>query len=464
MKKGGANLVWLVGDQARWRTAGKILEARQYERVAELLHEAQAASEQTGDANLARVLTVACRICLECSQCRIEVEWHRQAHEEADEREHRLRQQLHTVLDLIDGREAPETPETRERPPSAPTVETSLPECGSPEPVERLSLWQRIQSLLGRGVGPRPPEREAPVTFVERLARPPAEKAGTLVAPLPVPEREAATVSPVEIKGQREQAPPLLVIYCLGPFRVYNNEQLVEKWPGRKCKSIFKYMITHREPPVHREILMDLFWRDSDPEAARRNLYQAIYNLRQALQTGDPDFPYILREESCYYLNPDVELWVDSEAFALYYQTGQRLEREGRLHEAVREYEMADNLYEGEFLAEDRYEDWPLVQRENLKHAHLDILDRLSQYYFDQAQFAMCSAFCQKILTEDNCREDAHRRLMRCYLRQGQRHLALRQYHLCVEVLKRELDVPPMPATIELYRKIQKNRVQFPET
>jgi len=206
---------------------------------------------------------------------------------------------------------------------------------------------------------------------------------------------------------------------------------------------------------------MDLFWRDTDPASARRNLYQAIYSLRQALHNNGLDFPYILCEESCYHLNPDIELWVDSEAFASHYQTGQRLEREGHLHKMIRAYELAENLYEGEFMVEDRYKDWTLVHRESLKHAHLDILDRLSQYYFDQAQFTTCIAFCQKILAQDNCREDAHRRLMRCYLHQSQRHLALRQYHLCAEALKRELNVPPMPATIELY---QKNCVQFPNT
>jgi DNA-binding SARP family transcriptional activator len=457
MTEGRGNPGRPAKDQINWHMAGELLKAGQYEQVAELLHEAQAASERTGDAIPAHILDAARRICLACSQCRSEAEWHQEAYESADQREHELKRQLHMILNLINGRGTPETPEKRKEPPSAPTAAMSLP-----EPVDRPSLWQRIQSLLGLGLGPRSPERESLVAFVERLARPSAERAEAPADLLFMPEHEAATVSPFEKEKQGEQAPPSLVVYCLGLFRVYNNEQLIEKWPGHKCKCIFKYMIIHREYPIHHEILMDLFWRDADPEAARRNLYQAIYSLRQALQTSGPDFPYILCEESCYQLNPDIELWVDSEAFTLYYQTGQRLEREDRLHGAIKAYELAENLYEGEFLAEDRYEDWPLVHRENLKHVHLDILDRLSQHYFDQVQFAMCIALCQKILTEDNCREDAHRRLMRCYLRQGQRHLALRQYHLCVEALERELDVPPMSVTTELYQEIQKKHAQFP--
>jgi DNA-binding SARP family transcriptional activator len=49
--------------------------------------------------------------------------------------------------------------------------------------------------------------------------------------------------------------------------------------------------------------------------------------------------------------------------------------------------------------------------------------------------------------------------LMRCYCRQGQRHLALRQYHLCTEVLTRELGVPPTQETTTLYDHIRNEGV-----
>jgi DNA-binding SARP family transcriptional activator len=43
---------------------------------------------------------------------------------------------------------------------------------------------------------------------------------------------------------------------------------------------------------------------------------------------------------------------------------------------------------------------------------------------------------------------------MRCYLAQGQRHLAIRQYQSCVEVLKQELDLTPSEETLALYQRI----------
>ena len=46
---------------------------------------------------------------------------------------------------------------------------------------------------------------------------------------------------------------------------------------------------------------------------------------------------------------------------------------------------------------------------------------------------------------------------MRCYSRQGQPHLALRQYRACVEALQAELGVDPTPATTELWEQIRRH-------
>jgi len=271
------------------------------------------------------------------------------------------------------------------------------------------------------------------------------------------------SIAPPSLSGKT----PWLAVHCLGLFHVYQNDQLLEKWPDNKATLIFKYMVTHRQQPIHLEVLVDLFWPGVDSQAGRKNCYQAIYTLRKMLQASRPDFDHILCDNSCYYFNPELTIWVDSEAFLAAYQAGQKLEQAGqvedprseayRVEQAIEQYQLAKSLYKGHFLAKDIYEDWPINQRERLKFIHLDILDRLSQYYFKQEAFAMCIDLCHKLLGEDNCREDAHRRLMRCYLLQGQRHLALRQYQLCIETLQRELDVPPMPATSELYQQILEN-------
>jgi DNA-binding SARP family transcriptional activator len=424
MSKGGATPGSLARVQAYWHAAGELLKAGQYEQVAEILRQTQTASEQAGDAMLAHILDAASRICLACSQCRAQAEWHRQAGAEADRREQELREKLHAILDLASGRVLPEMAERQVGPPKIPAAERILPEPGLPKPEEHLSLWQRIHILLRHRLGPRPPRR------------------GT------------ATVSPIKEGKQPEQSPPSLAAHCLGPFRVYQNDQLITDWTGLKGQCILKYLVIHRGRPTAKDILMDVFWRDADPEAARRNLHQAIYSLRQTLRQGQPDFQHIQFENDCYSLNPEMSIWLDFQEFEKHVQAGRRLEAAGRLAQSMAEYGIAEGLYQGDFLEEDLYQDWPRLQREHIRNTHLDIADRLSEYYLRQGEYTAATALCQKVLAQENCHEAAHRRLMRCYLAQGQRHLAVRQYQTCVEALKEELDLTPAEETVALYRRI----------
>jgi DNA-binding SARP family transcriptional activator len=255
----------------------------------------------------------------------------------------------------------------------------------------------------------------------------------------------------------KEEVPgaPSLVVYCLGPFRVYQDDQPVTEWPSAKGKAIFKYLIAHRQRPVVKEILMELFWPEMDPDAARNNLNVAIYGLRQALRAGRPTFSHVLYQDDCYLINPELRIWVDSEAFDRHYAAAQTLQQQSRLSEAMAEYRAAEALYQGEYMEEDRYEDWMIPRRRRLEARYLDLLDRLVRYSYDREHDAACIALCHKTLAVDACREEAHRRLMRCYSRQGQPYLALRQYHLCVEALREELDVPPAEQTLALYQRIR---------
>jgi DNA-binding SARP family transcriptional activator len=268
-------------------------------------------------------------------------------------------------------------------------------------------------------------------------------------APTPQPTTPAPPPAP-----QPVHTPYTLVIYCFGPFRVYQHDQLIEDWNGLKGQAILKYLVAQRGTPVTKDVLMDIFWRDAAPEAARRNLHQAIYSLRQTLRRGDPAIQFIEFESNQYMLNPELSVWVDLEEFDAHLQAGRRLEMGGQGAAAMVEYGAAEGLYQGDFLSEDVYEDWPRSRREQLRTTYLELANRLSEQYRQQGELLPAIALCQKLLMLDNCFEEAHRRLMRCYLAQGQRHLAIRQYHACVQALVEELDVPPAEETRALYEQI----------
>ena len=118
-------------------------------------------------------------------------------------------------------------------------------------------------------------------------------------------------------------------------------------------------------------------------------------------------------------------------------------------------YSVAVSFYQGDFLEEDLYEDWPTTPRDNMRNLFITIANRLGEYYREQAEHTAAIALSQVILTKDNCNEEAHRRLMRCYTAMGQRHLATRQYLSCVQALRVELDLAPSEETTELHRQLK---------
>jgi DNA-binding SARP family transcriptional activator len=235
---------------------------------------------------------------------------------------------------------------------------------------------------------------------------------------------------------------------------VYQEDHLLTDWEGQKAKCILKYLVANHGTPVIKDVLMDVFWPDADPEAARRNLHQAVYSLRRTFRQKRPDLPYVLFENDCYLLNPDLPIWVDIEEFERHVQRGQDLEAARKQPEAMEEYSIAEGLYEGDYLEEDPYDDWPRARRHRLQSIYMQIANSLSRHYVQQGGHTAAIALCRKILALDSCCEEAHRRLIRCYLAQGQRHLAIRQYQACAQVLREELDLAPCEQTMALYRHI----------
>jgi DNA-binding SARP family transcriptional activator len=438
MLEGGTSSAQPAGRAVDWRLAGEWLQSGQYEQVAAVLQAAQEHCAQSGDALRAHILNAARRLCLACKQCQEEIEWRRQAHQEAEQRELELKEQLHEILDLIG------------------TDQVSNIRLSVIEPsgsMKRPGLWQRIQTLFGQKP-PSPSRRpRSPETLSQATVQSSTDSADLLLD-LPFTSG-AATQSPSSAQEPGgQQAAPSLVVYCLGAFRVLQHDEPIASWNGQKGKSIFKYLLVHREAPVAKDILMELFWSDADPEAARRNLHQAVYSLRQTLRKGDPDFAHVHFENDGYMLNPELSIWVDSVEFEEHARAGKRLEAADRMAEAIAAYGIAESLYQGDYLEEDLYEDWPTAMRAELRRTYCDLTDRLSEHYYHNDEYNAAIALCHKILSYDNCYEPAHRRLMCCYLAQGQRYLAVRQYQTCVATLQEELELGPSEETEALYQRM----------
>jgi len=247
-----------------------------------------------------------------------------------------------------------------------------------------------------------------------------------------------------------------IMIYCLGALRVLNKSQFVSNWPSHKAQLVFKYLLLHYNTLVHKETIMETFWPDADVEAARRNLHQAIYNLRLTLKGIDDDLHIIEFEQDGYRFNPTINMWIDYVVFEQRYSAAHQKDVTGLTDQAMSEYAMAEEMYMDHLFSEDPYEDWMRSQREYLWQIYLSTATRLAEYHFQKKNFSSALSIGQRILQKDPCEETAHQILMRCFHNQGQRQLAIRQYEICRQALRDELDVEPSARVKELFNRLLK--------
>ena len=94
------------------------------------------------------------------------------------------------------------------------------------------------------------------------------------------------------------------------------------------------------------------------------------------------------------------------EEFESHIRRAQSLEVNQDITQSIKEYQAADVLYHGEFLEEDRYEDWVQPRRQSVQNSYLYLLDHWSCSCYEQLHFDDCINLCNKVLAADPCREE----------------------------------------------------------
>ena len=223
-------------------------------------------------------------------------------------------------------------------------------------------------------------------------------------------------------------------------------------WRLRKAASLVKLLALAPSHSLHRDQAMNLLWPNLGTRAAANNLYQALHVARRTLEPEATDFLYLSMRGEQLALSSEGPVWVDVAAF-------ERAAREARGSRRPAAYRAAIDLYSGDLLPRDRYEEWAERRREELLGTYLSLLFELSALLEESDAFDRAAAVLHEVVSREPAHEEAHARLMRVYARAGRRHAALRQYERLRDTLRRELGSEPQAASRSLYEEILAGRV-----
>ena len=224
--------------------------------------------------------------------------------------------------------------------------------------------------------------------------------------------------------------------------------------------SLLAYLALARGRFFQRSELLLTLWSDQGDALASAGAFNTtLWRLRKALErpTGQAEI-VICDRGGAIGLPHDAPLELDIDAF-----TGLIAPALAKPLEQLDAADLAAlrrgvGLYHDDILAGST-DAWALRQRELHRRMLLNALARLMQRSALAQDHAGAIRYAQDILDRDPLREDVHRELMRLYLANGQRAMALRQFEACRAALRKELAIQPMRETMAVYQRIAESAV-----
>ncbi|HVW84812.1 MAG TPA: AAA family ATPase [Bryobacteraceae bacterium] len=241
--------------------------------------------------------------------------------------------------------------------------------------------------------------------------------------------------------------PVLYRIELFGKFRITRGDEPSAAVNTSRLQSLLTYLILHGDAPQQREHLAFVLWPDSDEAQARTNLRQLLHHLRRALPdelallTADNHTVQWRRGAAC---------TVDVMEFDTALAGAQDAAKAGDVRTETQALEDAARLYHDD-LTPGLYDDWLQPVREHYRQKAAQVLSRLASLLEQEHDYPAAIRYAERLVVQDPLGEAHHQLLIRLHALNGDRASALRAYHQCMRVLRRELAVEPSAATRELF-------------
>lgn len=260
---------------------------------------------------------------------------------------------------------------------------------------------------------------------------------------------DQAKQDPPDIPGGQPEA---VRIKLFGGFQVSVGPRTVgeDEWRLKKAAGLVKLLALEPGHRMHRERVMDLLWPELDEKAATNNLRSALYVARRALEPtlSTAASRYLHRQGEQLILCPERPLWVDVEVFEEAAGVARRALEPGAYRAAV-------DLYAGDLLPEDRYEEWAENRREGLRRLYLALLVELAGAHEERGDFVPAIETLREVVSGESAHEEAHAGLMRLYALSGRRRKSLGQYEQLRKAISQEgLGAEPDTVSRQLYEEI----------
>ncbi|TDX53205.1 BTAD domain-containing putative transcriptional regulator [Orenia marismortui] len=257
--------------------------------------------------------------------------------------------------------------------------------------------------------------------------------------------------------SELDQAPGYsLKIKAFGRLKIYRGNQLIDEseWVRKKSKDLFKLFLVHRGDFLSKDQICQILYPDLSQEDAYRSFSVNLSCLNKVLnpnrEAGDKPY-FIIKDKDNYGLVNNFTYRSDVDIFGELIERGKQAD--SKLIK-IKYYQQALDIYEGDFIVGDLYNQEIIKERKKLQQMYLEISYDLIAYYYENGDYNECIELADKALEFDKYYEAAYLYKMKSYNQLNRRSYAIKIYQRCKEILAEELNISPNIEIEEYYQEI----------
>jgi predicted ATPase/DNA-binding SARP family transcriptional activator/class 3 adenylate cyclase len=263
-----------------------------------------------------------------------------------------------------------------------------------------------------------------------------------------------------------------LALSFLGRFEVAFDAEPITAFGSDKARALLAYLAIESARPHRRAKLSGMFWPDLPEQKAAHNLSQSLLRLRQALGgKKDVTIPLVLIiTPQQIQFNTSCNHQLDVAHFRqLLNLSHQHIHPEAAsCGTCMKWLEQAVELYHGDLLAglfvsdSTAFEEWRMIQQEELRQQMLEALSRLTVYHEQRGNFELAQKYARRQIALEPWHEAARFQLMRALVQIGQTSAAQKEYESYRKTLAEESGIKPSAAITAFYEQIKSGELAQP--
>jgi DNA-binding SARP family transcriptional activator len=293
-------------------------------------------------------------------------------------------------------------------------------------------------------------QAEAALAVADRLLT--SEEVQSLAA------RLGAAVSDGSAAEQTERPLAPCRVKLFGGLEVTTEAGVVEDsaWQKRKSRLLFAMLVVRRGQDLPRDVILEYLWPNMDDARARNNFYVIWSTMKRALENADgsggPASRFVKSSGGLCRVTRLVRSDLDDFEETVGNLRSAQAAGDGAavLVHARRLME----IYRGELLPGDLYDDWFAETRDRIRHDFCDAMLSAARVAEARNELDHALVLLRSASAADPWREDVYQTTMRCQMSAGQRSRAIETYLSCRTRLVDDLGIDPSAETTRLYQAI----------